>query len=353
MDRPCSCPQIAGATIAYTKYPGIADGLSRNVNTPASTLGIFGQFQSSGGVEMKSFPKTLFLHNPTAGAKHPSAEELLIAATQAGIHSTYVSTKDKRYKAALRKNWDLVIVAGGDGTVGRAVRELKDRSIPLAILPTGTANNIARSLGIVGEPKSLLSQLSAAPIKSLDVGLAKGPWGKSLFLEAVGLGAIAEAISHSGPKPPKAIRITAGREELQEFVKEAEAERLEISVDGEVLAGEFLLVEILNLNFTGPALPLAYSAAPDDRLLDVAFLFESERAKMLAWLDAHPEHMPPPIMVRRGQKVQLEWEYGYLRIDSEIYLPPKKPSPVKVTLQKKSLRVLVPRTDSLPATASP
>jgi diacylglycerol kinase (ATP) len=134
-------------------------------------------------VEMKSFPKTLLLHNPTAGAKHPPADELIIAATQAGIHPTYFSTKDKRYKAALRKSWDLVIVAGGDGTVARAVRELKDRSTPLAILPIGTANNIARSVGIVGEPKSLLSRLPAAPIKSLDVGLAKGPWGKSIFLE--------------------------------------------------------------------------------------------------------------------------------------------------------------------------
>jgi diacylglycerol kinase (ATP) len=301
--------------------------------------------------QMKSFPRTLLLHNPTAGAKHPSTDELIIAAIQADFHPTYFSTKDKRYKAALRKSWDLVIVAGGDGTVARAVRELKDRSTPLAILPIGTANNIARSLGIVGEPKSLLSGLSAAPLKSLDVGLAKGPWGKSIFLEAVGLGPIAEAISHSGPKPPKAIRINSGREALQEFVKEAEAERLEIAVDGEVLAGEFLLVEILNLNFTGPALALAYSAAPDDQLLDVVFLFKSERNKMLAWLDAHPEHMPPPITVRRGQKVRLDWEYGYLRIDSEVYLPPKKPRPVEVTLQKKSLRVLVPPTASTPATA--
>jgi diacylglycerol kinase (ATP) len=173
---------------------------------------------------MKSLPKALLLHNPTAGAKHPRADELMAYATQAGIHPTYISTKDKRYKAALRKSWDLVIVAGGDGTVGRLVRELKDRSIPITILPVGTANNIARSLGIVGEPKTLLSQLSDAPIKSLDVGLAKGPWGKSIFLEGVGLGPIAEAISHSGPKPPKAIRIDSGREALQEFVKEAEAE---------------------------------------------------------------------------------------------------------------------------------
>jgi hypothetical protein len=67
--------------------------------------------------QMKSFSKTLLLHNPTSGAKHPSADELMKAATQVGIHPTYISTKDKRYKAALRKSWDLVIIADGAAAV--------------------------------------------------------------------------------------------------------------------------------------------------------------------------------------------------------------------------------------------
>jgi hypothetical protein len=37
-------------------------------------------------------------------------------------------------------------------------------------------------------------------------------------------------------------------------------------------AGEFLLLEVLNLNFSGPALPLAFAATPDDQLLDVIFM---------------------------------------------------------------------------------
>jgi diacylglycerol kinase (ATP) len=194
---------------------------------------------------------------------------------------------------------------------------------------------------------ALLSQLPFSPIKSLDVGLAKGPWGKRIFLEAVGLGPVAEAISQSGLKPPMPIRLDSGREALQEFVKDAEAEQLEISVDEEVLAGEFLFVEILNLSFSGPALPLAFCAAPDDQLLDVVFLFEGERSKMLAWLEGHPEYIPPPVAVRKGHKVRLNWKHGYLRIDSEVYLPPKKLSPVEITLENQSLRVVVPAVDSL------
>src|SRR5262245_19963348 len=45
---------------------------------------------------------------------------------------------------------DVVIAAGGDGTIARAARTLARRGVPLAILPLGTANNIARSLAIQG-----------------------------------------------------------------------------------------------------------------------------------------------------------------------------------------------------------
>jgi diacylglycerol kinase (ATP) len=293
---------------------------------------------------MTATPRTLLLHNPTAGAGHPSKDDLVKAVRKFGFDPIYHSAKDKSYIAALRESWDLVIVAGGDGTVARAARGLKNRNIPIAILPIGTANNIARSVGIVGELEVLLPRLSTAESRCLDVGVAKGPWGKRIFLEAIGLGPIAEAISHSGPKPPKAIRIDSGRDSLQDFVREAEAERWEITVDDEVLVGEFLLVEILNTSFSGPSLPIAFSAAPDDHQLDVVFLFESERGKMLGWLAERPEATPPPVTVRTGRRVRLKWKRGYLRVDSEVYLPPKKTSRVEIKLQKKSLRVLVPRS---------
>jgi len=86
-----------------------------------------------------------------------------------------------------------------------ADRDIAHR-IPITVLPVGTANNIARSLGIEGEVGGLLSGLSNAKTRYLDVGLARGPWGERNFLEAVGCGSIAEAIAHSGPKPPKPIR---------------------------------------------------------------------------------------------------------------------------------------------------
>jgi diacylglycerol kinase (ATP) len=288
--------------------------------------------------------KVLLLHNPTAGASHPNAEDLLKSIrTAIGIKPSYFSTKNANWKDALSKRWDLVILAGGDGIVGRGVRWLRDRKTPIAILPLGTANNIARSLGIEGDLDSLLSRLATSSARSFDVGTAKGPWGREMFLEALGVGSIAEGVSQGERRPPKPIRLDMAREDLQELVKHAEPELFELKIDGEKFAGEFLFVEVLNLPFTGPALPLAFHASPDDGLFDVVFLEARNRRTMLTWLGDNPEDAPPPLTVLKGKKVKMVWHGGHLRIDSRVYLPPKKPADVKITLERQSFKVLVPK----------
>jgi diacylglycerol kinase (ATP) len=283
--------------------------------------------------------RTLLLHNPAAGASHPSADELLRQLKSAGFRPKYRSIKDD-YKRTLRKGWDLVIVAGGDGTVARAARRLRKRNTPLAILPLGTANNIARALGISGDLQEIISNLHSARPKRLDIGVARGPWGKRRFLEAVGFGALAKAIAHSGPKPPISIRIDIGREELKDFVEKARAERFEIDIDGEIFAGEFLLVEIMNLGRTGPALPVSSSAEHDDALLDVVFVFKNDKAPILAWLD-DPEKALPPVTIRKGRRVRLKWKHGHARIDDRVYRPPRSASPISIKLDKCGVTVLV------------
>src|SRR5262245_30895610 len=260
----------------------------------------------------------------------------------AGFSPQYQSSKDG-YRKALREKWDLVIIAGGDGTVTKVARAMDGKERLLAILPTGTANNVARALGLNGEIAPLISGLQNAKPVRLDVGLAHGPWGKRRFLEAVGFGTIAKAIAHSDgrPKPPTGLRVYWGRENLQQYLKDATPERFEVDVDSEVFAGEFLLVEIMNLGRTGPALPISTTAVHDDGLFDVVFLFESDRKPMLSWLTT-PESEPPPVTVRKGRMVRLRWEHGHARIDDRVYHPPKKASPVKITLDDCGLRVLVP-----------
>src|SRR5207245_1649846 len=61
----------------------------------------------------------------------------------AGHHVTYRSSKAKHWSDVLDAPADVIAVAGGDGTIGKVVERMRGRAIPIAILPIGTANNIA------------------------------------------------------------------------------------------------------------------------------------------------------------------------------------------------------------------
>jgi diacylglycerol kinase family enzyme len=262
----------------------------------------------------------------------------------------YRSTKDPSYKEALRGRWDLVIIGGGDGTVAKVARRLRFISTPVIILPIGTANNIARSLGLLTvEP--IANHLNGS-LRDLNVGRARGPWGDLAFVESVGVGAIAAAISQSGGKPPKPFRVATGRDDLRAFLEKATPYHVDITIDGAHYTGEFLFVEVLNLSFTGPNLAMAFSAMPDDRHFDVAFLAEQDRRHMLEWLEGHPDTLPPPVAVHKGRKITLKWIDRALRVDDRVYFHPGEAAKVKIRFRATSLKVLIPPLPASPVGAS-
>src|SRR5262245_57228935 len=79
---------------------------------------------------------------------------------------------------------DCVIAAGGDGTVARVARSLAGGPIPLAVLPVGTANNIATSLEIDGTLEESMAQWSQQRVVKIDVGVVRQDAVESHFIEA-------------------------------------------------------------------------------------------------------------------------------------------------------------------------
>jgi len=143
------------------------------------------------------------MHNPTAGRGKHDKRELMAALANAGHHAIYQSTKKSDYKKALKKPADLVLAAGGDGTVGKVGCELIDSGIPLGVLPLGTANNLARSLGFIASPEEIITGLKAAERRAFDIGLARGPWGKRYFFESAGGGLLADYLRNAKGKDKK------------------------------------------------------------------------------------------------------------------------------------------------------
>jgi len=281
----------------------------------------------------------LLVHNPTAGTKSLTPEGLLSVLREAGYSANYCSTKGD-YKSALKKFTDVIVVAGGDGALARVVRDLRHRTTPIAIWPLGTANNVARSLGIGGDPDEILDSLRKGSMQSVDVGLAIGPWGKRRFIEALGVGAFANSMQSTGPKPPAVDRPRIGRERLQKAVASAKPERWKLKIDGETLEGEFLMVEIANTSFFGPGLRFAPSAELSDQKLDVVYLRPEKRKEMFDWLAASKGEAPP-LSARRGREISFKWEKGPLHVDDRLWDPPKKPVVIKAQVEAMQLHFYV------------
>jgi diacylglycerol kinase (ATP) len=150
------------------------------------------ELERSGHV-IEGMRATLF-HNPTAGHK-ATKDDILAAMKLADFDVRYVSVKGDSLEEAFEKKADLLVIAGGDGTIAEVLTRLPDRAMPVALLPLGTANNIARSLGIAGTPQELVETWKIDNTHPLDVGTVKASWGTSRFLEGFGVGVFAEFLS--------------------------------------------------------------------------------------------------------------------------------------------------------------
>jgi len=303
---------------------------------------------------MEDRMRATLLHNPEAGCSDHHVDRLTSLLCEHGFDVTYASTKNPEYPDALDAPADLVVIAGGDGTVRKIMTRIVHRETPILILPLGTANNVAHSLGIEGELEELLGSvthdLADARWRPFDIGMAEGPWGASPFIEAMGCGALAATMGEKSRANGQA-RPDEGREALCEAIDAAKPMGASIAVDERVLAGEWLMIEILNNQFTGPGLMLSPGADSGDGLLDLVCLRASRRKDMIDWLHAQgdePSLDAPPMVVARGRRITLDVEKGWpLRLDDKECDTSNWKGDARICahLQEQPLQVLVPGRD--------
>jgi diacylglycerol kinase (ATP) len=286
--------------------------------------------------------RVTLLHNPTAGKGHVTKKDLVAACKLAGLTATYYSTKSDDIKKALKQRADLIVVAGGDGTVSKVACEMLHRKVPLAIVPLGNANNIARSLGIAGTVHELAESWAQGHTEPLDVGLAFGNWGSRKFVEAVGVGPLAHVIENNETSDRKhgADNLRQGRKELRQAFKKAEPLRYHLKLDGRSVVGRFVAIEIANIAYTGPGLELSPKAEPGDAVLNVVCVRPADRDKVVDWLDA-PHEGRPPLRAKSGRKIAFQWRDGPLRIDDDVLPAPKEAEEVNVEVAG-TIDVIVP-----------
>jgi diacylglycerol kinase family enzyme len=281
-------------------------------------------------------------HNPDAGVGDHSQTHILAALKQTGIEARYCNMDSDDFPKMLCETADLIIAAGGDGTVAKVAKNMPDRSIPLAILPLGSANDIARSFGIVGSPRELAKDWDLDRWAPFDIGFVAGPWGEGRFVEAVGLGPIPEMIERKS-KEEQTDKVSAGRDAVREEIAEAPALDVELFVDGDRIAGDDILaIEILNVPYTGPRLPLLEPGTKPSGMLGIVVIRQAERDATLSWLK-----MPSgraPFSRFSGRKIELQWSGALLRVDDEVVDLPPGEQHVTTAIDGMPVKVLIPKS---------
>lgn len=255
--------------------------------------------------------KITLVHNEAAGSGQ-HADDLVRLLKNAG-HTVRHRSSKKDWMKLLQKPTDMVVVAGGDGTLGKVILAAADLDVPFAAFPIGTANNIGKTLGVLGDARELVETWSSSRAgQAFDIGAVAAPWGHYRFVESVGAGPVADLISRGGEIAADATLL--GRETdralhlFGELVREASGHYWQIDADGKDLSGNYLAVEVLNIRFVGPNLPLAPDADSSDGMLDVVLISETDREPLLAYLESRlhlASGQLPHLQVARARRIEM------------------------------------------------
>jgi diacylglycerol kinase (ATP) len=303
--------------------------------------------------------RVTLLHNPGAGEGQYDARKLRKLIKAAGHKVRYFSTKETKLGKALEKSADIVAVGGGDGTVSRVARRMAGRGIPLAVLPLGTANNIARSLGLIEVPiEKNIAAWESAPRVRFDTARTRGPWGNRRFVEGLGIGLFAWTMPHADDskalakieKPQKAVAhvLTMLLDRLEHF----KPHELRATLDGKDVSGKYLMFEAMNLNYIGPNLHLAPKVVPGDGLLHVVTVREAEREKLRRHLERWQKGKRSVVKLptRKGKHLRIEGGDFQVHVDDRLWPDPRKtkpkktrPTDIEVKIDPGTLEFIVPK----------
>lgn len=272
-----------------------------------------------------SHVRVALFHSSDAG-DGVSARVLCDAAERAGHEVVGLFEPDAEAEDVLARAPDLVVAAGGDGMAWKAANVVHGSPVPFTIVPLGTANNIATSLGIGGTIAEQAIRWHTARPRGIDLGVVRGAKGESRFLEAVGSGLTSRAIAQLSPRsnqgtPDTAARIAGALRRYREILADLTPGRCSMTIDGREIEGEFLLLEVLNIRAVGPNLVLCPDASPWDGLLDVVMVGEEDRGTLDRYLGERMKGSEPRLVLPsfRARKIVVHgWEE--MHVDDEVRL---------------------------------
>jgi diacylglycerol kinase (ATP) len=269
--------------------------------------------------------RVTLIYNPTSGDEEHDGPTLRSLLESAGHDVRAHSVKADGWERLLSEPGELVVVAGGDGTVRKVFKELATSQADVTVLPLGSANNIARTLELAElDLEPFVAGLADGERRRYDIGEASAPWGETRFVESVGGGLFADLLAQAEEvDTDDGDKVELGLRMLEDALRDAPALEWELEVDGVDASGLYLAIEAMNIRETGPNIPLSPTGDPGDGKLDIVRIRLEDRRPLLEYVHARlrggrPE--PPPLPVLTGNRVSMRpARECLLRVDDELW----------------------------------
>ncbi|PPL04802.1 diacylglycerol/lipid kinase family protein [Parapedobacter indicus] len=304
---------------------------------------------------MQAAKHAQLLHNPKAGDGDHMREDLIQTVASCGFTCGYVSTKAKGWDRLKNKTL-LVVIAGGDGTVRQVLkrllrRRILDKRLVVALLPAGTANNFAKTLGIPSSLSGLKRAIMSWQVKKIDIGAIGNLSGAKFFLEGMGCGLLPRLIKEMKTVDLSGVEtadeeLTLALDKLIEISQLYKPKRSTLTIDGIRYEDSYLLVEVLNIRSVGPNVVLAPKADPTDGKFQVALLKEADREAFITYLGQlrRPQSGRRPKvpwqLVEVSCSLTLRCENRLLHVDDEL-IDLKESQLVKVEVRQGIVDIIV------------
>jgi diacylglycerol kinase (ATP) len=291
------------------------------------------------------------IHNPGAGDQEYNRSEILTLLKDNGYDCGYLSTKEDN-KYDFSTDLDLLIIAGGDGTVRKTVEEillgrLLDKPSMLAILPLGTANNISKALNSGKDLKTIIRSWQERKTKHFDVGRTWNVPGHNFFLESFGFGIFPylmlemEKTEQKDSNTAKENKDKA-LEVLHNIILTYEPHECKFEIDGTKYSGKFILAEIMNTPSFGPNLQLSPLSDPGDGEFELVLVSEKDKEKFAEYVlgKLAGKKIEYPFQKLKGKNFKISWEGTHVHSDDQI-IRLEKCAEVNIQLRKGLLTFLV------------
>ena len=196
-------------------------------------------------------------------------------------------------RQAIADGCDLIVAAGGDGTVAKCADQVSQSDAVLGILPTGTGNLLARELGVPMELDEAARTLVEGRLRAID-GMEVN--GKRRCFSHVSLGTYSRIASMDTPEDKKTWGRFAYLRLLLKEVGAGKSWRFRLEHDGRQRRVRASLILAANIGATGlPGLQWRQDARPDDGVIDVCIVRARTPGEYLqllgdAWMGRHREH---------------------------------------------------------------